>query len=179
MFLSSQQTLIILLVIFGVLGLWRGVMREAITAAILFGTLLFLSVGGTGLLHDIIFVRLPAALSTLVFGTSTVTVAGPTATAPNPTGDSIFSVMAFGIPAILAFFIGHKYGGEPKSNQHRLGGLPVGAINGGALFYYLTNTFFPNSSSVVVNSPTATLMLLVLPILLVAGLLMVLFLVFR
>jgi hypothetical protein len=166
MVINSTWALFIIVAVAALVGL-RGWVREVVTMAIILGVVLFLSVGGNGLLHQFFFVNLPDAFRVLIFGDSAVSV-GPTVSTPNPMGDQLFNVAAFGGLTGLAYLVGHKYGTPAKTMQHRLTGLVPGAVSGMALSYYVTNKLFPNNPASVVEivSPTDTLTTLYLPIIL-------------
>jgi hypothetical protein len=169
MVLGATQCFFVVLVITGAIGLMRGFVREIITMAIMLGTVLFLLNGGDGLIHQFFFVNLPNAFHDLIFGTSSVSVGSPTVSSPNPTGDYLFSVATFLGLTGLGYGVGHKYGGPPASNQHRLGGVLPGLVNGAAIAYYGTKEILP-STQFAFNTPSDVLTQMYLPIVLGLGL---------
>jgi hypothetical protein len=170
MIVGPTQCFFVILLITAFIGLSRGWVREIITMAIVLATVLFLLNGGDGLLHQFIFVNVPTALHDLVFGTSPASVPAPPVSVPDPTRDYLFGVLSFGVLTILGYVVGHRFGTPPTTNQHRMGGVLPGLVNGAAIAYYASNTIFP-STTVNLTSPTDMLTRVYLPIILGIGLL--------
>jgi hypothetical protein len=166
MYIGSEQCLFIIVIITALIGL-RGWHREVVTMAIILGMVLFLSLGGDGLLHQFFFVNLPDAFRVLIFGDNAVNAGTPTVSSPNGWGDQLFRLGAFGGLTGLAYLVGHKYGSAPKTTSHKVIGMVPGAVNGVALSYYVTNGLFPNNNpAVTITSPTNALTTMYLPIIL-------------
>ncbi len=166
MSIGSEQCLFIIVIIAALIGL-RGWVREVVTMAIVLGMVLFLSVGGNGVLHQFFFVNLPDALRVLIFGDNAVKAGTPQVSNPNGWGDQLFRLASFGGLTGLAYLVGHKYGTPPKTTTHKVIGIVPGAVNGVALAYYVTNGLFPNNNPVVtITGPTTALTTMYLPIIL-------------
>lgn len=170
MIVGPTQCFFVILVITAFIGLSRGWVREIITMAIVLGTVLFLLNGGDSLMHQFIFVNVPAALHALIFGTNATTVPSAPVSVPTTTRESLFGVMSFGILTVLGYIVGHRFGSPPTTNQHRMGGILPGLVNGAAISYYASNAILP-STTVNLTSPTDTLTRVYLPIVLGIGLL--------
>jgi hypothetical protein len=165
-----MQCFLVILVITSVIGLWRGFLREVITMAIVLASVVFLINGGDGLMHQFFFVNLPQAFHDLVYGNNGVTVGYPTVTTTtNSTGEYLFSLAAFVGLMGLGYGVGHRYGGAPKTTQHRLGGILPGLVNGAAVSYYASKTIFP-ATQVDLTSPSSALTQAYLPVVLGLGL---------
>jgi hypothetical protein len=166
MYIGSATCLFIIVIITALIGL-RGWHREVVTMAIILGIVLFLSLGGDGLLHQFVFVNLPAAFRVLIFGDNSVNAGTPQVTTPNGWADLLFRLASFGGLTGVAYLVGHKYGAAPKTTTHKVVGMIPGAVNGIALSYYVTNGLFPNNNPVVtITSPTNALTTMYLPIIL-------------
>lgn len=170
MVIGPSQCFFVVLLIAAFVGLSRGFMREVVTMAIILASVLFLLNGGNGLLHQFLFVNMPNAFRVLIFGDSAVNAGTPVVSNPNPTGDYLFGLGSFLVLTALAYLVGHRYGQPAKTNQHRLGGMLPGLVNGAAIAYYASNTILP-STTVNLTSPTDTLTRLYLPIIFGFGLL--------
>ena len=141
MFIGQTQCFTIVLLISGLVGMWRGWMREVITLAITLGSVLFLLNGGNDLLYQFFFVKIPRAFSDLFFGPSQLGLGDPTIPTPNPAG-TFFGVASFLGLTGLGYLVGHRHGGAPTKNIHRVVGIVPGVMNGMALSYYATRTIF-------------------------------------
>ncbi len=170
MIVGPTQCFFVILLVTAFIGLSRGWVREVITMAIVLATVLFLLNGGDQLLHQFIFVNVPAALHDLIFGTSTAATPSPPVSVSSSTRESLFGVMSFGILTVLGYLVGHRFGSPPATNQHRVGGIVPGVVNGAAISYYVSNAILP-STTVNVSSPTDALTRIYLPIVLGVGLL--------
>lgn len=170
MVIGSFQCFLFFLLITAFIGFARGWMREVITMAIILGAVLFLLNGGTGLLHQFLFVNLPNAFRVLFFGSGAVTAGAPTVSTPNPVGDFAFSVSSFLGLMGLGYGVGHKYGTPATTNQHRLTGILPGLVSGASMAYYGSNTILPNMT-LDLSSPSGVITRLYLPIILGVGLL--------
>ncbi len=169
MVIGATQCFFVVLLITGLVGLMRGFLREVITMALVLGAVLFLLNGGDGLLHHFVFVNLPTAIHDLIYGDSAVTVGTPSVSAPNPTGDYLFGLSSFLGLMGLGYVVGHKYGGPPATNQHRIGGILPGLVNGAAISYYTSRSILPGTT-VNLTSPNDALTQMYLPIILGLGL---------
>jgi uncharacterized membrane protein len=170
MVIGAMQCFMIILVITSVIGLTRGFLREVITMAIVLAAVVFLVNGGDGLMHQFFFVNLPQAFHDLIYGSNGVTVGEPTVTTTtNTTGEYLFSLASFVGLICLGYGVGHRYGGAPKTNMHRLGGILPGLVNGAAVSYYASKTIFP-ATQVDLTSPSSALTQAYLPVVLGLGL---------
>lgn len=169
MVVGATQCFFVVLLITAGIGLMRGFMREVITMALVLGAVLFLLNGGGGLLHHFFFVNLPTAIHDLIYGDSAVAVGVPTVSSPNPAGDYLFGLGSFLGLMGLGYGVGHKYGTPPTTNQHRLGGILPGLVNGAAISYYVSSAILP-STTVDLTSPNSALTQMYLPIILGVGL---------
>lgn len=169
MVIGPMQCFLVILVITAIIGLSRGFLREVITMAIVLASVVFLLNGGDGLLHSFFFNNLPQALHDLVYGNSGVTVGTPAVSDPNPTGDYLFGIGSFLGLTGLGYVVGHRYGGPPASNQHRLGGILPGLVNGAAISYYASKSILP-STVFNLTSPSSALTQAYLPVILGLGL---------
>lgn len=170
MIIGATQCFLVVLLFTGVVGLMRGFLREVITMAIVLASVVFLLNGGDGLLHNFFFVNLPQALHDLVYGTNGVTVGVPTVSTSSTTSvDYLFSVGSFLALLGLGYGVGHRYGGKPATNLHRLGGVLPGLVNGAAIAYYASNSIFP-ATTVDLTSPSGVLTQAYLPVVLGLGL---------
>lgn len=169
MVIGQMQCFLVVLVITAIVGLSRGFLREVITMAIVLASMVFLLNGGDGLLHTFFFSNLPQALHDLVYGNSGVTVGTPAVSTPNQTGDYLFGVASFLGLTALGYGVGHRYGGAPKTSQHRLGGILPGIVNGAAISYYASQTILP-ATQFNLTSPSGALTQAYLPVVLGLGL---------
>jgi hypothetical protein len=140
-YVGQTQCFTILLLISGLVGMWRGWMREVITLAIVLGSVLFLLNGGNDLIYRFIFVKIPQAFTDLFFAPSQVGLGDPSMPTPNPAG-TFFGLASFGGLTGLGYLVGHRHGGAPKRNMHRVVGFVPGVMNGMAMAYYATRTIF-------------------------------------
>jgi hypothetical protein len=112
-YVGQVQCFSIILVTSGCVGLWRGWMREVITLAIVLGSVLFLLNGGTYVIFQFTFVRIPQAFTDLFFGPSQLGFSNPAIPTPNPAG-AFFGVVTFGGLTGLGYLVGHRYGGRRR-----------------------------------------------------------------
>jgi hypothetical protein len=170
MIVGPTQCFFVILVITAFIGLSRGWVREVITMAIVLAIVLFLLNGGGSLMHQFLFVNVPAALRALFFGTSTASTPASPVSVPDTTQNYLFGVLTFGVLTVLAYVVGHRFGSPPATNSHRMGGVLPGLVNGAAISYYASNAIFP-STTLNLTSPTDMVTRVYLPIILGIGLL--------
>jgi hypothetical protein len=170
MVVGAMQCFFVILLITAFIGMSRGFMREAITMAIVLASILFLANGGNGLIHQFFFVNLPNAFRVLLFGGSAVSTGDPTVSQANTAGDALFALASFLGLMGLGYGVGHKYGPPATTNQHHIGGILPGLVNGAAISYYFTNSLLPQFQ-LDLNTPSDTLTAFYLPIILGFGLL--------
>jgi hypothetical protein len=146
MTISAGQCFLIAAILFALVGLLRGWLREIVTTAIILGSILFLSLGGAQYIGHFFTQTLPGTFNYAVNGT-----ASP-ASGSTPSFSPTITLIVFGILAILGYLIGHLFGRPPTRVSHRLAGLIPGTVNGLAVSAYGTNLFSQASSN-----PTPTL----------------------
>ena len=152
--ITSGECLFIILLVAAFIGLWRGWIREVITTAILLGVILFLLLGGDGLLYRFFFVNLANAFKALFDGNS-VSVPASTPANQQPQGDVLFNVSTFVVLTGVGYLVGHKAGKPPTATVHRLTGIIPGAVNGIAIIFYTVDHIIPQLQ-VNVQSPDVT-----------------------
>jgi uncharacterized membrane protein required for colicin V production len=153
MTITQNECLFVILLVAAFIGLWRGWLREVITTAILLGVILFLTLGGQGVLYQFIFVNLEDAVKALFSGSSSVSVAP--ATSQPAQGDFLFTFLTFGGLTTISYVVGHKAGRPPTAASHRLTGIIPGIVNGIAIAFYSVKYIIPQLS-VSVQSPDQT-----------------------
>lgn len=190
MVISQAQCFLIAVVLGAAIGARRGWHREVITAAIVLGTVFFLTLGGGNLIaqwlsHGLIGVASahgfsasggttppPASTSTPQFPLAAQAGANCTLVSPQLLSTVIFTGMTW-----LGYGAGKKYGTPPKSQAHYLAGIIPGGLNGAAIAYYLGNAVLP-SQSVLVQTPSPDLTSSYLPLVFGLGLLALLVVLF-
>lgn len=171
MVIGAAQCFFVILVVAGVVGLFRGFVREIITMAIVLAAILFLSNNGNNLIQQFLFVNLPNAAHVLVFGDGVVSTADPTGAA-NPAMGVSSAVATFLTLMGLGYVFGHRVGTPPTTAQHRLAGVLPGLVNGGAIAYYFSNSILPQFS-LQLTGPDSGTTGYYLPIILGVGLVLV------
>lgn len=163
MTITQNECLFVILLVAAFIGLWRGWIREVITTAILLGVILFLTLGGQGVLYQFIFVNLADAFKALFSGNSSVSVA-PADTSSQPAqGDFLFSSATFIVLTGIGYVVGHKAGKPPTAATHRLTGIIPGIVNGIAIAFYSVKYIIPQLN-VNVQSPNQTTVSNYLPV---------------
>ena len=162
MTITQNECLFIILLVAAFIGLWRGWIREVITTAILLGVILFLTLGGQGVLYQFIFVNLVDAIRALFSGNSSVSVASSTPSQPAQ-GDFLFTSLTFIVLTGISYLVGHRAGRPPTAASHRLTGIIPGAVNGIAIAFYSVKYIIPQLS-VSVQSPDQTTVSNYLPV---------------
>jgi len=157
MTITQGECLFVILLVAAFIGLWRGWVREVITTAILLGVILFLILGGQGVLYRFIFVNLADAFRDLFEGGSGGSVSVNSSGAPTPQsqGDFFFSLITFGTLTSIGYIVGHRAGRPPTAATHRLVGIIPGVVNGIAVIFYLVKYIF-TQLNVSIASPDAT-----------------------
>ncbi|HEY7348893.1 MAG TPA: hypothetical protein VH599_11335 [Ktedonobacterales bacterium] len=154
MYITSSECFFVIILIAAFIGLWRGWIREVITTAILLGVILFLMLGGSGILYQFIFVNLVNAFRALFSGDS-ISAANSNTVAPLSTqGDFLFTLLTFGGLTTVGYLVGHRAGRPPTAASHRLAGVIPGIVNGAAVVFYTTRSIIPNAD-VSVQGPNA------------------------
>jgi hypothetical protein len=146
MVVSQVQLAVILAVIAAVVGAKRGWGRELITCAIVLGTLLFLQLGGPGVLGGA-FSNTFASMSGA--GSANCTPSGPATSATTSGSPHLLSDLIFAGMVWLGYAVGHRHGARPETFGHRLWGVIPGAISGGAIAYYVLNVASPDFSALL------------------------------
>ena len=149
MTITQNECLFIILLVAAFIGLWRGVIREVITTAILLGVILFLILGGQGFLYQFIFVNLVDAVRALFSGNTSVSAPPPSQPAQ---GDFLFTSLTFIALTSISYLVGHRAGRPPTAASHRLTGIIPGAVNGIAIAFYSVRYIIPQLN-VSVQSP--------------------------
>ena len=185
MVIGQAQCYMIAVVLGAAVGARRGWHREVITAAIVLGTVFFLSLGGGDaiaqwLSHNLIGVASAHGYSASGGGVAPSTIGAPphdplpSSAAPaasctlfNP---QLLSSVIFVGMTWLGYGAGKKYGSPPKSQTHNLAGLIPGGINGATIAYYLSNAVLP-TQPVLVETPSPDLLSSYLPLVFGLGLL--------
>ncbi len=162
MTITQNECLFVVLLVAAFIGLWRGWLREVITTAILLGVILFLTLGGQGVLYQFIFVNLVDAVKALFSGSSSVSVA-PAGTSQPAQGDFLFTFLTFTGLTSISYLVGHKAGKPPTAASHRLTGIIPGIVNGIAIAFYSVKYIIPQLS-VSVQSPDQTTVSNYLPV---------------
>ncbi len=165
MTITQGECLFVILLVAAFIGLWRGWIREVITTAILLGVILFLTLGGQGVLYRFIFVNLADAFRALFEGGSggSVSVGSSGASTPQTQGDFLFTLLTFCAFTCLGYVVGHKAGKPPTTATHRLTGIIPGVVNGIAVIFYSVKYIFPQQN-LNVTSPDATTVSNYLPV---------------
>lgn len=161
MSISQTQCFLIAAVIAAAIGARRGWGREVITCAILLGTILFLLNGGGNILTG--------WLSQFSTGASETASGGSVHTPLFNINGQLLPTLAFAGMTWLAYAAGTKWGSAPKTHNHRIAGIIPGGINGAALAYYVSESILPGRE-VLINSPTPAFAGTELPIIIGAGL---------
>ena len=189
--IGQAQCFLIAVVLGAAIGARRGWHREVITAAIVLGTVFFLSLGGGNALAQWLTHNIIGTASAHGFIASGGTNPPPSAGTPQdpllsqaaPSTSCTFinpqllSTVIFVGMTWLGYGVGKKYGQPPKSQAHNLAGIIPGGINGGAIAYYVSNAVLP-SQPLLVETPSPTLTASYLPLVFGVGLLAVLALLF-
>lgn len=163
MTITSGECFFVIVLATAFIGLWRGWIREVITTAILLGVILFLLLGGAGILYQFIFVNLVNAFKALFNGGAVSASNSNTAAPLSSQGDFLFSLLIFVGLTGLGYLVGHRAGKPPTSAAHRLTGVIPGLVNGAAVVFYITNKIIPNAS-VSVQGPNAATATSYLPV---------------
>lgn len=161
MTITQNECLFIILLVAAFIGLWRGWIREVITTAILLGVILFLTLGGQGVLYQFIFVNLVDAIRALFSGNTSVSVASSPSQPAQ--GDFLFTSLTFIVLTCISYLVGHRAGRPPTAASHRLTGIIPGAVNGIAIAFYSVRYIIPQLN-VSVQSPDQTTVSTDLPI---------------
>lgn len=182
MVIGQAQCFLISVLLGAAIGVRRGWHREVITAAIVLGTVFFLTLGGGDALAQWLSHGLIGTASAHGFSASGGTNPPPASAAPGfplpsqASGNCTFvnphllSTVIFTGMTWLGYGAGKKYGQPPKSQSHNLAGIVPGGINGAAIAYYVGNTILP-SQSVLVQTPSPNLASSYLPLVFGLGLL--------
>jgi hypothetical protein len=154
MYVGPSQSVFLLVLFTGFMGMWRGWVREIITLAITLGSVLFLLNGGIIWLWRFIFYIIPGAFKYLFQGSSGVNWDSSfndyNPSLPDPYGH-FWLLLSFILTVGLGFLIGHKYGTKPTLFVNRLVGAILGAINGIVIMFYATKQLAWGNSITVVT----------------------------
>jgi len=137
MTISATQCFLIVVIVFALIGLLRGWLREIVTTAIILGSIVFLSIGGSQYLSHFITQTVPGAFNYVVNnGHTTVGSSGS-----GPTFSPTVTLAVFGVLSALGYIIGHRFGRPPTKPTHRLVGIIPGTVNGLAIASYGSTLF--------------------------------------
>lgn len=165
-------------------GAYVGWRREALTSTIVLGTVLFLSTGGDGLLANLFSGTGGGGTVAQAAGLSGGGGTGGSVNATTTTSSCtialqmLISKFTFLGMTVLGYWVGRTQGPAPTLAHHRITGLIPGAVNGAAVIYYASRTFFPGAESVQIFAPTTADTTSYLPLVFGAGLILMIVLLF-
>src|SRR5579859_6547608 len=162
MTITSGECFFVVILVAAFICLWRVWIREVITTAILLGAILFLMLGGDGILYHFIFVNLVDSFKALFSGSS-VSVPASSASSQSAQGDFLFGLLTFFGVTSIGYLVGHKAGKPPASTTHRLTGIIPGIVNGVAVVFYTVRNIIPQLN-LSVQSPDVTTVSSYLPV---------------
>ena len=173
LFLNSIQCFAISIFLFGLFGFFQGWKHGLVFMGFTLAAVLFLYIGGSNGIAQILFVRIPQTVNVLSGG-----AVGPKSPSPpNPTEVLISALVTLGVAMLLGFLIGNrafpaKPGGKPSpisTLDHFLGVIP-GLVTGYAFIAYVSHLFAssPAVSVGVTTPPPNTLGSYILVIVVVA-----------
>jgi Colicin V production protein len=130
------QFIFIIIIVFGIIGFYRGWRREIISLAFVLGGILFFYLGGGKGLAQFVFVKIPVILQDL-FGS----VGGPRTQPPQPSSGAIIllSIVAFVAIVVIGYIVGNKAFPKPAQPVERFLGIIPGIVAGYALISYLAS----------------------------------------
>jgi len=195
---DQGQCFLLMLLVGAVVGFWRGWVREVITCTIILATLLFLTLGGADLLANLLGGRglglVPTASAHPLYpagggnpsggglpgqppapgtsGSVSASTACPTNVNAQALGTLIFAGMTW-----FAYRMGTRFGSPPSSRGQRWAGVIPGAVNGGAIAYWVSRTLLPGQQ-IIVQSPSSGVTVALLPLVFGFGLLALLAILF-
>ncbi len=164
---SETQLAVLIMLVTGAIGARRGWGRELITCAIVLGALLFLQLGGTTVLSNLVTTGLTPTASASAAGSASCSGGSvSTMSSSKTTSELIFSGLVW-----VGYYVGGHHGAAADTGAHRLLGIVPGVITGGAISYYLNTVLYPGTA-VFLQWLGAVGFLASLPLLLGVGLVM-------
>lgn len=153
--LTAPQVFFIIVILFGIAGIYRGWRREIVSLVFILAAVLFL-VLAHGELPQFVFVNLPRAITTLLSGAAPSQPATQIpANDPRSTGTIIIFFLAF---VVVGYLVSLR--AAPKATtptDHILGVIP-GVVAGYAILNFFTNAAGANSLYTFdVNAPSQDL----------------------
>lgn len=148
--LSAPQCFFIILIIFGIWGIYRGWRREIISLAFVLGAILFLFITRSSL-ADFVFVNLPRAVQELTTGASP---AAPAGTISSSDPRSTLAIVVFFLAVVfIGYLVSNRAAPKASSpSDHILGVIP-GIIEGYAILNFVTNALGATSLFTLNVSP--------------------------
>jgi Colicin V production protein len=136
--LEPLQFFFIIIIVFAIIGFYRGWRREIISLVFALGSVLFLYLGGGKGLAQFVFVKIPVLFEDLFASAS-----GPRTQPPPPSNSAIFlvSIVAFVAVVVIGYFVGNKAFPKPAQPGERFLGIIPGIITGYVLIYYIVFVF--------------------------------------
>ncbi|HVB61836.1 MAG TPA: hypothetical protein VNE61_11625 [Ktedonobacteraceae bacterium] len=134
--LTAPQVFFIVIIAFGLLGIYRGWRREIISLVFILAGVLFLVLARDGL-PQFVFVNLPRAVSTLLSGAAP---SQPASTIPAGDPRSTLTLVLFFLAFVVVGYL-VSLRAAPKattSAEHILGVIP-GVVGGYAILSFVTN----------------------------------------
>lgn len=137
--LTSAQFIFIFVLIFGLVGFWRGWRRELFSMGFTLIAVLFLFVGGAGGLAQFVLVRFPEIVGYI----TDYAIGARPGTIPNPNSTAVLmtAVATLIVIAALGYFVGNKVFPAPKVPAERFLGIIPGMVTGFALITYISRLF--------------------------------------
>jgi len=153
--LTAPQCFFIAIIVFGILGLYRGWRREIISLVFILGGVLFLMFARGGL-PQFVFVNLPRAINTLITGTAPSQPAS-TVSATDPR--STLAVGAFFLAVVvIGYLVSNRAAPKAASTAEHILGVIPGVVAGYAILNFATNSLGQTSLFTLnVNTPNQNL----------------------
>jgi hypothetical protein len=143
--LQSPQCFAIFIFLFGFIGFLQGWKRSIVVMAFTLAAILFLYIGGSSGIAEVIFVRIPQTVNVLTGG-----AIGPKSPPPPSSTEVLISaIISLGIAMLLGFIIGGRAFPSTKAGNvtftahtsERFLGIIPGLVTGYALITYLSHIF--------------------------------------
>ncbi len=152
--LNQHLAMSLILGVFGIMGLIRGVRRELYVSAAIAVAMLLVNVFGSGLVHPVnrsyrmmrfvqqggLSAQDPATLQEISAQSDLI---------DSPRAEDRFKAIVFGFIILLGYLVGERFGGFVFGLVSRLLGFLVGIFNGFALTYFLLPIFFPEPLALI------------------------------
>lgn len=153
--LTAPQVFFIVIIAFGLLGIYRGWRREIISLVFILGGVLFLVLARAGL-PQFVFVNLPRAINTLLTGAApTQPAAKISATDPRSTLTIAVFFLAF---VVIGYLVSIKAAHKASTPAEHILGVIPGIVAGYAILTFLTNALGQTSLFAVdVSTPSQNL----------------------